>query len=134
MRQILSILIIALIGISCIPVSRIEYSINKEKIDNYRKQPVTNSELINVIQNNHEFINLNRNSAISDALLEHHLIKEYSNNDVTTYIVFEYFSLEGISCNIKAVTIDKENNLLSIVRLANYEEYRSEEHTSELQS
>lgn len=123
MKQILAILIISLIGISCIPSGKIEYSIDKDKIDGYRKHLVTNTTLIEIIKSNDEFINLERNSAISEATLEHHLIGEHLKNGVTTYVVFEYFALEGVTCNIKAVTIDETNNLLSVLRLANYEEY-----------
>ena len=123
MRQIIFILIISLVGISCIPSGKNEYSIGKDKIEHYRKKPVTNKVLIEIIKNNEEFINLDRNPAISEATLEHHLISEHANNGFTTYIVFEYFSLEGETCNIKAVTIDANNKLLSILRLANYEDY-----------
>ena len=123
MRSLLSMLIFTVLALGCTATRKMEYSIDKEKIGNYRKHPITNPQLIDVIQNNVEFINLSSNSDISEATLEHHLIDQFSNNSITTYIVFEYFSLEGVSCALKAVSIDNNNNLLSIFRLANYVEF-----------
>lgn len=108
---------------SCIPPGKIEYSLNKDTIARYRNNPVTNKVLIDLIKNNDEFINPRVSTAISEASIEHHLISEHKSNGLTTYVVFEYFSLEGISCNIKAVSIDGKNNLLSILRLAKYEDF-----------
>jgi|SRR5690554_111937 len=124
MRQIILILITSLIGISCFTTSKMDYSINKEKIELYRKSPINNDKLLGIIENSKEFINQKTNPAIFEATLEHHLIEETThNNGNKTFIVFEYFALEGVSCNIKAVTIDNKSNLKSIFRLANYEEY-----------
>lgn len=123
MKQLLIILLVAIFGTSFIPSGKIEYSIDKKKIKTYRKNPVTNETLIKIIEKNEEFIRINWNSAISEATLEHHLINEQTSNGVTTFIIFEYFFLEGTTCKINAVTIDSKNNLLSILRLASYEEY-----------
>lgn len=99
------------------------YSLDLNKIELYRKKPIISKKLSNLIQTSDEFISLTRNKNISEGILEHHLIDEIKQNEHTTSIIFEYFSMEGLTCSIKAVTVDEHNNIKSIIRLAEYEEY-----------
>lgn len=121
-RTILVILtLITLLG--CAPSKRKTYSIDKAQIENYRTSPVTDVKLLNIIRSNDHFINKDRNPYISEATLEHHLIEKSNTDQNTTYIVFEYFSLEGVYCDIKAVTTNKQGKLISIIQLAELSEY-----------
>lgn len=123
MNKALFLLLSALIGFGFTTSEDFKYSIEQGKIDTYRKQPVTDKMLIEAIRLSDEFIHIEKNSAISEATLEHHLMNKFSRNGITTFIVFEYFSLEGVTCSINAVSFDAQNKLVSILRLANYEEY-----------
>lgn len=123
MKQLIFFVIIFWIALSCFPSQGRKYSIDKDKVEQYRQKPITDSRLLEIIATENNFINLSRNPNISEATLEHHLIEKIELNGNSTFIIFEYFTLEGVSCNIQAVTINNKNKLLSIIRLANYEEY-----------
>lgn len=123
MKQFLLIFVISFFTISFSSIQEKKFAIESDKIDQYLISPITDSLLLGIIQHNPNFINLKRNPYISEATLEHHLIEKIESGGNSTFIVFEYFSLEGISCNLKAVTLNKHGELQSILRLADYNEY-----------
>lgn len=105
------------------PPKKVKFEITPAKIGEYRKHPVRDTFLLNVIEKSPNFVHFSDNPNIIEAIIEHDLIDKIEYPDYTTYFVFEYFFLEGVSCNIKAISLNKQREVLGVIQLACFEEY-----------
>lgn len=123
MRIIILCILLPIVCVSFMDEAEKTYEINKDNIEKLRSLPLIQSDLKEVVSKNDFYANKDRNTSNKEAIIEHHLVEEIKSEHLTTYLIFEYFSLEGLSCNLSALTLGQNKEVKSIVRLANYEEY-----------
>lgn len=98
------------------------YSINASNIEALRTNPVMSEKLLKMIENHPDF--MHTNTDVNDGFsVEYYLLDELKKDGFTTFVVFEYFFREGVSSDIQALTINDKDELISTIRLAQYEEY-----------